>query len=56
MRIRDEAHRFGITLHRRLRGKSSLTSQLAAIPGIGGKLAALIFAHLHNEANEANGP
>jgi excinuclease ABC subunit C len=35
MRIRDEAHRYGITIHRRLRGKESLTSALEQIPGVG---------------------
>lgn len=35
MRIRDEAHRYGITLHRRLRNASSLASRLDRIPGIG---------------------
>ncbi len=35
MRIRDEAHRFGITFHRKLRNKSTLFSTLDAIPGIG---------------------
>ncbi len=34
-RIRDEAHRFGITYHRKLRTKRGLVSQLDAIPGIG---------------------
>ena len=34
-RIRDEAHRFGITYHRSLRDKRGLVSQLDAIPGIG---------------------
>jgi len=34
-RIRDEAHRFGITYHRSLRAKTGLHSQLDAIPGIG---------------------
>ena len=34
-RIRDEAHRFGITYHRSLRAKRGLASQLDAIPGIG---------------------
>jgi len=34
-RIRDEAHRFGITYHRTLRVKKGLASQLDAIPGIG---------------------
>ena len=34
-RIRDEAHRFGVTYHRALRTKVGLASQLDAIPGIG---------------------
>lgn len=35
MRIRDESHRFGITLHRKLRGKAALKSVLDEISGIG---------------------
>jgi len=35
--IRDEAHRFAITYHRQLRGKSGLHSKLEDIPGIGPK-------------------
>lgn len=78
MRLRDEAHRFGITHHRKLRGKKQLRSglddipgvgparkqallkslgslarieaatpeQLAAVPGIGPELAAVIHRHL----------
>ncbi len=34
-RIRDEAHRFAITFHRQVRGKSSIQSALDTIPGIG---------------------
>lgn len=34
-RIRDEAHRFGITAHRARRSKQGLASQLDSIPGIG---------------------
>jgi excinuclease ABC subunit C len=34
-RIRDEAHRFAITYHRKLRGKSLVASQLDHIVGIG---------------------
>jgi excinuclease ABC subunit C len=34
-RIRDEAHRFAITYHRKLRSKSSLSSALDDIQGIG---------------------
>jgi excinuclease ABC subunit C len=34
-RIRDEAHRFAITAHRKARGKIGVASRLDAIPGIG---------------------
>ena len=34
-RVRDEAHRFAITHHRRLRSKQTLYSALDRIPGIG---------------------
>jgi len=36
-RIRDEAHRFAITYHRNVRGKSATQSVLDGIPGIGPK-------------------
>ena len=36
-RIRDEAHRFAITAHRKARGKIGVASRLDAIPGIGPK-------------------
>jgi excinuclease ABC subunit C len=36
-RIRDEAHRFAITYHRQVRGKSQIQSALDTIPGIGPK-------------------
>jgi len=35
MRIRDESHRFGVTFHRKLRGKASIASSLDTIPGVG---------------------
>ena len=35
MRIRDEAHRYGITFHRKLRQKSTLASELDQIPRVG---------------------
>ena len=35
-RVRDEAHRFAITHHRRLRSKRTLYSALDRIPGVGG--------------------
>jgi excinuclease ABC subunit C len=34
-RIRDEAHRFAITYHRKLRGRRMTTSVLDDIPGLG---------------------
>ena len=34
-RIRDEAHRFAITYHRQLRGKTSIRSALDDVQGIG---------------------
>jgi excinuclease ABC subunit C len=35
-RVRDEAHRFAITYHKKLRGRATLYSALDRIPGIGG--------------------
>jgi excinuclease ABC subunit C len=35
MRIRDEAHRYGITFHRSLRRKNTLSSVIDQIPGVG---------------------
>jgi excinuclease ABC subunit C len=35
MQVRDESHRFGITFHRKLRRKSTLSSELDSVPGIG---------------------
>src|SRR5881227_390422 len=34
-RIRDEAHRFAITYHKKLRSKRTLQSVLDTIPGVG---------------------
>lgn len=36
-RVRDEAHRFGISKHRNKRSKATFTSELEGIPGIGEK-------------------
>lgn len=44
-RVRDEAHRFGITHHRSLRGKASVHSQLENIPGIGPKRRKALLTH-----------
>jgi len=37
MRVRDEAHRFAITFHKKLRGKRAVNSALDGVPGIGAK-------------------
>lgn len=37
MHIRDEAHRFGITFHRKLREKAQIVSVLSGIKGVGEK-------------------
>ncbi len=42
--LRDEAHRFAITLHRKRRGKATLTSALLGIPGVGPKRAKALLA------------
>ena len=44
-RIRDEAHRFGITYHRKLRAKVGIASQLDAIPGIGPQRRRALLMH-----------
>jgi len=41
--IRDEAHRFAITHHRKRRGKLSHQSDLEAIPGIGPTLRRVLL-------------
>ena len=44
-RIRDEAHRFAITYHRKLRGKRNLVSILDHIDGIGPKRRQALWKH-----------
>jgi excinuclease ABC subunit C len=41
-RLRDEAHRFGITFHRSLRSKQATKSVLDTLPGIGPKTKKLL--------------
>jgi len=44
-RIRDEAHRFAITSHRKRRDKAGIASRLDAIPGIGPARRKALLAH-----------
>jgi len=45
-RVRDEAHRFAIRYHRRLRSKAALTSELEAIDGLGPERAKALLLGL----------
>lgn len=44
-RLRDEAHRFAITHHRKLRGKASISSRLDGVSGVGEKRKKAILKH-----------
>ena len=46
--VRDEAHRFGITHHRALRGKNQLKSRLNDIEGVGPKKQAALIRHFRS--------
>ena len=43
--LRDEAHRFGITFHRKKRDKGTLKTELEQIPGIGKSTADKLLQH-----------
>jgi len=55
-RIRNEAHRFAISFHRKRRIKTALQSELDAIPGIGQKRKAILLKHFKSikKIREAN--
>ncbi|MBK7452618.1 MAG: excinuclease ABC subunit UvrC [Anaerolineales bacterium] len=55
-RIRDEAHRYGITAHRARRSKQGLASQLDSIPGIGPARRKALLKHFGSmdKIKEAN--
>jgi excinuclease ABC subunit C len=55
-RIRDEAHRFAITFHRKRRTKTTLQSELDAISGIGKKRKTILLRHFRSikKIREAN--
>lgn len=44
-RLRDEAHRFAITHHRKLRSKASVSSRLDGVAGVGEKRKKAILKH-----------
>jgi len=44
-RLRDEAHRFAITYHRKLRGRDQVASALTTIPGIGPQRRKALLRH-----------
>lgn len=50
-RIRDEAHRFAISFHRKRRNKISLQSALDTIPGVGKKRKAALLQHFKSVKN-----
>jgi excinuclease ABC subunit C len=47
-RARDEAHRFAVTYHRKLRAKRSITSNLDLMPGVGKARRKLLLDHFGN--------
>ncbi len=56
-RVRDEAHRFGITYHRKLRNSANLRSGLEEIPGVGPKRRRALLSHFGSLARlRAAGP
>lgn len=44
-RIRDEAHRFAVTFHRKRRTRRELASELLGIPGVGDRTARKLLEH-----------
>lgn len=54
--IRDEAHRFGITFHRKLRSKAQIESALSKIPGVGPKTEQRLLLHFGSVARIAAAP
>ena len=53
-RIRDEAHRFGITFHRSLRSKGAVHSALREIKGVGGQTEQRLLMHFGSVARIAS--
>src|SRR5262249_34182325 len=53
-RIRDEAHRFGLAYHRKLRGKRQTRSHLDEIRGIGQRRRDALLRHFGSVAKLKN--
>jgi excinuclease ABC subunit C len=51
MRVRDEAHRFAITFHKRLRTRRALKSELDSIYGVGDKRKMMLLKHFGSISN-----
>jgi excinuclease ABC subunit C len=47
-RVRDEAHRFAITAHRKRRTKMGMASKLETVPGVGPKRRKALLKHFDN--------
>ena len=47
-RVRDEAHRFAISSHRKQRRKQGMGSRLETIPGVGPKRRKVLLKHFEN--------
>ncbi|WP_376766336.1 excinuclease ABC subunit UvrC [Thermoactinomyces mirandus] len=53
-RIQEEVHRFAISFHRQVRGKSLIQSELDKIPGVGPKRRQLLYKHFGSLENIRN--
>ncbi|MDD2490722.1 MAG: excinuclease ABC subunit UvrC [Bacteroidales bacterium] len=56
MQLRDEAHRFGITHHRKRRSKGQIESELSEIKGIGEKSLQKLLTHFKSLLNLRSAP
>ncbi len=53
-RVRDEAHRFGVSCHRKRRSRKMLDSELLRIPGVGRARQMLLLRHFGSIENIAS--
>jgi len=50
-RVRNEAHRFAITYHRKIRGKGGISTKLDEIPGLSQNTKKALLQHFKTIAN-----